>query len=344
MTQRDRVHHHGVGSLPECHRADVGEIHLLRVPEVADEGAAGTDRQRVGAEAETIEALRLELVEQDRPGRLGLEAPGIHRCHRHAGRRQLRQVLREHEIGGHDELSRPQDRHLVHQGLEAVSPGVLRRAELAGREIDQGGADRLQVQAFRGTFGFAGVLPSRAVGLSLEESRRRVPSRRASRPARLRERGCHGHEERRLPRVKVGGIGQGPRRHHPDHLPPDKPLGLPRVLDLVADCDPKALLHEAREVAVHRVVGHPAHGDRAARGVLASGGERQFERPGRHQGVLVEHLVEVAHPEEHDGIAVLPLGVEVLTHRRGRLRGGPARMREVVGLRWHESPIPDSLQ
>ena len=36
--------------------------------------------------------------------------------------------------------------------------------------------------------------------------------------------------------------------------------------------------------------------------------------------VLVEHLVEVAHAEEHDRVAVLPLDVEVLPHgRRGRV-------------------------
>ena len=36
--------------------------------------------------------------------------------------------------------------------------------------------------------------------------------------------------------------------------------------------------------------------------------------------VLVEHLVEVAHPEEQDGVAMLLLGVEVLPHRRRRRR------------------------
>jgi hypothetical protein len=39
----------------------------------------------------------------------------------------------------------------------------------------------------------------------------------------------------------------------------------------------------------------------------------------RDEGVFVKHLVEVAHPEQDDGIAVLLLGVQVLTHR-GRYR------------------------
>ena len=36
------------------------------------------------------------------------------------------------------------------------------------------------------------------------------------------------------------------------------------------------------------------------------------------QRVLVEHLVEVAHPEEQDRVAMLLLGVEILPHRRRR--------------------------
>ena len=38
--------------------------------------------------------------------------------------------------------------------------------------------------------------------------------------------------------------------------------------------------------------------------------------------VLVEHLVEVAHAEEDDGVAVLTLGVEVLPHRRREVSVG----------------------
>ena len=50
-------------------------------------------------------------------------------------------------------------------------------------------------------------------------------------------------------------------------------------------------------------------------GVLRARGQRQFEGARGHQRVLVEHLVEVAHAEEHDRVAVLTFGVEVLTHR-----------------------------
>ena len=62
---------------------------------------------------------------------------------------------------------------------------------------------------------------------------------------------------------------------------------------------------------------------RAAVGVLRTRCQREVERAGGDERILVEHLVEVAHPEEDDGITVLTLGVEVLTHR------GSARMRDV---------------
>jgi hypothetical protein len=66
------------------------------------------------------------------------------------------------------------------------------------------------------------------------------------------------------------------------------------------------------------VVRDAAHRDAVAAGVLRTRREREIEGARRRERVLVEHLVEIAHPEEHDGVAVLPLGVEVLTHRRRR--------------------------
>src|SRR5262249_43467481 len=74
-------------------------------------------------------------------------------------------------------------------------------------------------------------------------------------------------------------------------------------------------------VAVDCVVRNATHRDAVPAGVLRPRGERQVERPGSHQRVLVEHLVEVAHPEEHDGVLMLALRVEILAHRR-RCRSG----------------------
>ncbi len=130
--------------------------------------------------------------------------------------------------------------------------------------------------------------------------------------------GRHRHEERRLAGLEIAGVGQRARRHDADDLAPDESLRLSRILDLLADGDAKPLLDEARDVAVGGVEGHAAHRDRAAGRILRTRRQRELERARRREGVLVEHLVEVAHPEKDDGVAVLTLGVEVLPHRRGR--------------------------
>ena len=84
-------------------------------------------------------------------------------------------------------------------------------------------------------------------------------------------------------------------------------------------------LHEAGDVGVGRMVGHAAHRHRGPAGILRPRGQRQVERARRHQRVFIEELVEVAHPEEHQRLAVLPLGIEVLLH--GRSQDGAGRGR-----------------
>ena len=128
------------------------------------------------------------------------------------------------------------------------------------------------------------------------------------------------HQKRRLARVEIVGVGERARRHDADDFALDDALGLARILDLIADGDAEALLHEARDVAVDRVKRHAAHRDAAAVGVLGSRGERELERARGDEGVLVEHLVEVAHAEEQDRVAMLLLGVQILPHRRRRRR------------------------
>ncbi len=146
-------------------------------------------------------------------------------------------------------------------------------------------------------------------------------------PAGARRR--HGRQERRLARLEVTSIREGARRHDARDLAFDDALGLLRVLDLIADGHAVALAHEPREVAVHGVPRQAAHRDRRTVRVLRARGERELEHARRRQRVLVEHLVEVAHPEEDDRVPVLPLGVEVLPHGRrdGRRRRGWGRWR-----------------
>jgi hypothetical protein len=128
------------------------------------------------------------------------------------------------------------------------------------------------------------------------------------------------HDERRLARVQTARVGQRPGRDDADDLALDDAPGLARILDLVADSDAKPLFHESRDVRVDSVKRHAAHRDAAAVHVLGTRRECQLQRPSRDERILVEHLVEIAHAEEEDRVAMLLLGVQILTHR-GR-RGG----------------------
>ncbi len=114
------------------------------------------------------------------------------------------------------------------------------------------------------------------------------------------------------------------RRQDLDDLPLDDALGRPRVLDLLADGDLVAEAEELREVGVDGVEGDAAHGD------LLPGGQGQAEERGGRLGVLVEHLVEIAQPEEEEGVLVLRLDAEVLLHHRGQ--GGVVGHRRAPSL------------
>jgi hypothetical protein len=91
-----------------------------------------------------------------------------------------------------------------------------------------------------------------------------------------------------------------------------------RVLDLFADRHAESLFDQATQI-----VGRCAHGDARewhGRGpAVVARRERQAEHTRGRLSVVVEHLVEIAHPEEQDGIRMPGLDLAVLLHqRRGR--------------------------
>ncbi len=138
---------------------------------------------------------------------------------------------------------------------------------------------------------------------------------------------CDGHQERRLARVEVAGIGQRAGRDHAHHFTADDSLGLLGILHLLADGDAKALAHQPRHVGIAGVMRHAAHRDGAAAGVLRARRQRELEGARRGERVLVEHLVEIAHPEEQDRVAILTLGFEELPHGRRRAGGSEGSRR-----------------
>ncbi len=192
--------------------------------------------------------------------------------------------------GGGDDLARGEHRDVVVQGLAGMRAVILGHLELAGGEVQKRDAE-----------------PGLRIGGSLQTG--------------------HGEQERRFARVEIAGVGQRARRYHPHDLAPDHAFRLTRVLDLLADRHPVALADQAGDVAVGGMVGHAAHRHGGAGRVLGARGERQVEGAGGDQRVLVEQLVEVAHPEQHQGKRMLALGLEVLAHRGRdrRAEGGEGR-------------------
>ena len=135
----------------------------------------------------------------------------------------------------------------------------------------------------------------------------------------------------RLARLEHLVVEDHARRDDAGHLAPEQ-AGLPGrlrgLLDLVADRDLEPLLEQLRDVAARRVVGDPAHRDPVV--ALGAGGERDLEGLRGGEGVLEEHLVEVAEPEEEDRVGDPRLRLEVLPHHRGRGLGDLRHGRRVL--------------
>ncbi len=117
------------------------------------------------------------------------------------------------------------------------------------------------------------------------------------------------HQKGRFPRLEIAGVGERAGRDHAHDLALDQSLCLLRILHLLADGHAEALSHELRQVAVGGMERHAAHRDAVAACVLRARRQREIEGASRHERILVEHLVEVAHPEEHDRVAILALGI-----------------------------------
>jgi len=89
------------------------------------------------------------------------------------------------------------------------------------------------------------------------------------------------------------------------------------ILDLLADRDAIAVLHEPSQIFLAGPHRHPRERDFRRPPVVARR-ERQAEDARRRLGVVVEHLVEVAHPEEQDRALMSRLDLPVLLHQRRR--------------------------
>ena len=110
-------------------------------------------------------------------------------------------------------------------------------------------------------------------------------------------------------------LGQRPRRDDANHLALDRPLARTDFADLLADRDRLAELHEPGQVGVDRVVRHAGHRDRLA-GTGAARRQGDVEEAVRLLRVVVEELVEIAHPVEDERVGMIGLDAQPLLHHR----------------------------
>ena len=113
--------------------------------------------------------------------------------------------------------------------------------------------------------------------------------------------------------VEQRAVGERTGRHDPRHRAFDRALGGGRIADLLADRCRFAELHQLREIRLDRMPRHARHLYRRAGGGAARG-QRDIEEPRGLLGVVVEELVEVAHPVEEQQVRMLGLQAEVLLH------------------------------
>ena len=133
----------------------------------------------------------------------------------------------------------------------------------------------------------------------------------------------HGDQRELALRLDSLGIAREARRHDLDHLALDEtpPTRGPRIFDLLANRHPAPELGEHLDVRVGGVHRHTTHRD----GVLlplVPGGELNVQQRSGDLGVAEEHLVEIAHPVEEDGVGMPGLEGQVLAHHR-RVERGP---------------------
>ena len=110
---------------------------------------------------------------------------------------------------------------------------------------------------------------------------------------------------------------------HAGHLPLHHPLGKFRILHLLADGHLEPFFDQFCDVGGCRMVGKTAEGD-GVLPVLVPRRQRDLEDPGGGHGILEEHLIEVAHPEEDDAVGVALLHLHILAHGRAQVVHSPS--------------------
>ncbi len=118
--------------------------------------------------------------------------------------------------------------------------------------------------------------------------------------------GAHGHQ---VDVALVGEqcrVGERPGSNHANHLALHRSFRGSWVADLFANGHGLAELHELREILLDSVMRHASHLD-GDTGRSATLRQREIEQACGFFGVVVEELVEVTHPVEHECAGMLSL-------------------------------------
>ena len=195
--------------------------------------------------------------------------------------------------------------HLRLESRQIAGPGGIPVAE-AGAPDQLLGPHPFQ---FRLQHGFPGAVPklgdSKVAGGNVHRSQAQSGTVRKN-----------GAQEVVFPRLQQVAVAQGAGGDDPGHLPLHQLPGGLGVFDLVADGHPVAFADQLGDIGVGTVVGNPAHGDGGPLFLVARG-QGDLQLAGGHHGIVEEHLVEVAQPEEQNGAGNRLLDLMVLGHHGG---------------------------
>ena len=286
MVEGGRVDDEVIRPRAEREGPEVFQIGPLGVAQMLNEASCRLDRSGMfpRIEAEPLQRRRAELFQQGPPRAFEVEEPGLDAGDGHGDLLDPGQGRRV-EVIGQEYLPRADGGQIVHGRACRRGSAVLGDLTLPGGQVGRGEAED-------------GLLSPAAT--------------------------CDRRQERGLARLQRTGGGERSRGNHSHDLATNDSARLARVLHLLAHGDPKALPDQTSQIGVGRVPRHAAHRDLVAAAILRARREGQLQRRGGGHRILVEQLVEVTHPEEEQRIGVLPLGLQVLAHRRGRPphRGG----------------------
>ena len=126
------------------------------------------------------------------------------------------------------------------------------------------------------------------------------------------------------PLVEEVGLDDRARGDDAHHLAVHQGAALRRLADLLADSDLVAFADKLSQVAIERVM-REARQRHAHALAHRPRGEDDLQLARHELGVLVERLVEVAQPEEDDGLREAALDLQVLA-AQGRGHGLPSRV------------------